>query len=431
MKACGSAAGNDGASCDDGDPCTYSGTCAAGACSKGPPVDCSAFNGVCADGVCDPVLGCMAKPKNDGAACDDGLYCTVMDVCKAGACGGVPNTCAAPGDVCMIGQCNEAQKTCVAVPGNNGVACSDGNPCHVNATCNAGACSGGVPGNNGLACDDGNPCTTGTKCSNGACGGAAMTINQCTNGDLCCPAMCTIANDSDCVPPLLAKPAYDASVTFQDAAAVGSTRMTITFDGTNYWSCAGGSPGLTLAQYSGAGALLGTFMGPDFRSIFTVKGKSAQIYLRAYGDDVVKTMPSPGTYLAGTTLVGGTLDAQSSVVWNPAGTEYVAMNAGTLDRWSAAGAHIQSLALVGFGTGDPTENTYPQNRGVIAVGPYYLTYVNQKLSAWDASGTRVKTVTLNGAGTSFDSHFSLSWANSMVFIVDSGGGTWRGYAIGG
>ena len=71
---------------------------------------------------------------------------------------------------------------------------------------------------------------------------------------------------------------------------------------------------------------------------------------------------------------------------------------------------------------------YPQNRGVIAVGPYYLTYNNLKLSVWDVNGTRVKTVTLNGAGTSFDSYFSLSWANKMVFIVDKAGGLWRGFA---
>jgi hypothetical protein len=196
-KSCGSAPGNDGASCDDGDPCTYSGTCSAGTCSKGPAVDCSAFNGTCADGVCDPVLGCVAKPKNDGAACDDGLYCTVNDVCKAGACSGAPNTCAPPGNVCMIGTCNEAQKSCVAVPGNNGNACSDGNPCHVSATCSNGNCLGGVPGNQGAACDDGNGCTSGTTCANGTCGNAVSTINQCINGDMCCPAGC--ANDTDCL----------------------------------------------------------------------------------------------------------------------------------------------------------------------------------------------------------------------------------------
>jgi hypothetical protein len=59
-------------------------------------------------------------PSKDGTKCDDGLYCTVNDVCKGGQCGGDPNTCAPPGDVCLIGTCDEGQKKCVAVPGNDG-----------------------------------------------------------------------------------------------------------------------------------------------------------------------------------------------------------------------------------------------------------------------------------------------------------------------
>jgi hypothetical protein len=198
-KACGSAPGNDGASCDDGDPCTYSGTCSQGTCSKGASVDCSAFNGTCSDGVCDPVLGCIAKPKNDGAPCDDGLYCTVQDACKAGACTGVPNTCSDPVNAaCMIASCNEAQKSCVAVPGNDGKACDDGNPCTVSETCSSGNCLGGVPGNNGSTCDDKDACTSGTMCSNGVCGNPQSQVVQCINGDQCCPAGCGL-NDNDCV----------------------------------------------------------------------------------------------------------------------------------------------------------------------------------------------------------------------------------------
>ena len=35
-----------------------------------------------------------------------------------------------------------------------------------------------------------------------------------------------------------------------------------------------------------------------------------------------------------------------------------------------------------------------------------------------------------GAGTSFDSYFSLSYANGMVWIVDTAGGNWRGFDVG-
>jgi hypothetical protein len=137
-------------------------------------------------------------PQNDGTPCDDGLYCTIGDMCSAGMCKGMPNTCAPPGDVCMVGMCNEAMKSCVAVPGNDGMPCDDGNPCSAGEKCSAGTCVGGQPANNGAACDDANGCTAGTTCSNGTCGNPVSQIMACTNGDMCCPAACNFGNDNDC-----------------------------------------------------------------------------------------------------------------------------------------------------------------------------------------------------------------------------------------
>src|SRR5439155_13699480 len=70
------------------------------------------------------------------------------------------------------------------------------------------------------------------------------------------------------------------------------------------------------------------------------------------------------------------------------------------------------------------------NRGIAALGNSWFTYSNGTLSVWDQTGNRVGTTTLIGAGTSFDSHFSLSEANGKVFIVTTAGGTWDGYAVG-
>src|SRR5262249_6780914 len=73
----------------------------------------------------------------------------------------------------------------------------------------------------------------------------------------------------------------------------------------------------------------------------------------------------------------------------------------------------------------------PEERGLAAVGNYWLTYDRQgNLSAWDTSGNRVGLTHLNGAGTSFDSDFSLSYANGEVFIVDVAHGDWRGFDVG-
>jgi hypothetical protein len=195
-KACGITAGNDGVACDDGDPCTFSGTCAEGGCIKGPSVDCSAFDSVCGTGMCDPVLGCKAIAKNEGSPCDDGLYCTVQDVCTAGVCSGVPNTCVAPGDICLIGSCDEANDSCVAVPANEAAVCDDKNACTMGEACSSGTCTNGLSTNEGGTCDDGKACTANDTCASGVCAGTP--ILACANGDGCCPAGCTNAVDDDC-----------------------------------------------------------------------------------------------------------------------------------------------------------------------------------------------------------------------------------------
>jgi hypothetical protein len=189
--------GNNGAFCNLGNSCILTATCISGVCQPNQMVDCSFLNTTCGDGFCDPNGGCKVVPKNDGTICNDNLYCTIQDTCVAGTCKGIPNPCGAPNNPCMIGTCNEAQQTCVAVPGNNGASCDDGNGCTAGETCSNGTCVGGQPANNGAACDDANGCTGGTTCSNGVCTNAQSNIVQCIDGDSCCPAGC--AADKDCL----------------------------------------------------------------------------------------------------------------------------------------------------------------------------------------------------------------------------------------
>jgi hypothetical protein len=170
---CTQTAGNDGAQCDDMDPCTTVGFCSGGACGSGLPIDCSIFDSQCTQGACDPVLGCQPQPANEGQGCDDGLFCNVSETCQAGICtGGAANPCAPPGG-CYVASCDESADQCTAVPGNDGAACDDFSPCTTATTCAAGACINGTPANDGAACDDGTMCTTGEFCSAGVCGGGA------------------------------------------------------------------------------------------------------------------------------------------------------------------------------------------------------------------------------------------------------------------
>ncbi|HJQ85684.1 MAG TPA: hypothetical protein VKA21_16470 [Candidatus Binatia bacterium] len=97
-----------------GDLCTTNGTCQAGTCQNGVPLDCDdddVCNGRetcnpltgCVPGVpldcddgqpctadgCDAAGGCEHAELADGASCDDGEVCSVVDVCSNGVCEGV------------------------------------------------------------------------------------------------------------------------------------------------------------------------------------------------------------------------------------------------------------------------------------------------------------------------------------------------------
>lgn len=195
-------AGNDGAQCDDLNPCTNAGSCNGGICTLGPIIDCGVYDSQCTVGVCDQVNGCQAVPANEGGfcddgknspcsagqcqagvcgsvpanqggPCDDGLYCTINETCQNALCaGGAPNPCAPPGG-CFIGTCDESIDQCKSVPGNDGAVCDDGNLCTSGTTCLAGACINGQAANDGMVCDDGTNCTSGEFCSGGICGGGA------------------------------------------------------------------------------------------------------------------------------------------------------------------------------------------------------------------------------------------------------------------
>lgn len=220
---------------------------------------------------------------------------------------------------------------------------------------------------------------------------------------------------------------YTANVTFADP--LGSTSMMIAFDGTYYWSSTGDSTsGVRYAQIGSDGTLVQTFSpGLDFRSVFVNPTSRGTVYARTYASGAIYQQTSLGVFSTTAVSLPG-LDSQSSVVFNGAGTEFLAMNAGVVSRFNLSGTLLGAVNLAGWGAN--SENTYPQNRGIAAVGNYWFTYNSGALSVWDTAGAKIGTTTLVGAGTSFSSNFSLSAANGMIFIADGSSGLWRGYKIG-
>mgnify|MGYP007046914987 CR=1 FL=1 len=235
--------GGEGASCDDGDPCTETANCADGACVGGPDAcecketaDCASkddgdlCNGKhfcdkskepwqcaiapasivtcsdtdlddCAGVVCVPASGaCTATNLDDGTPCNaDGHGCT-EDACSGGSCAlGPVQGCACmvdtdclaydDGDLCNgVPFCNQVEGHCAPNPASI-VFCAtatDG-PCEETACVAASGDCALTPRPNGSACDDGIPCTSDESCKNGAC---TFTQTSCVCiGDADCAAL--------------------------------------------------------------------------------------------------------------------------------------------------------------------------------------------------------------------------------------------------
>src|SRR4029077_1988080 len=76
--------------------------CLAGSCVGASPVVCAALDQCHQPGSCNPATGTCTNPaKANGASCDDGNPCTQTDTCQTGACSGAnPVVCLPSGGVC-------------------------------------------------------------------------------------------------------------------------------------------------------------------------------------------------------------------------------------------------------------------------------------------------------------------------------------------
>ena len=382
-----------------GNACSEGRACQAGVCT----LQCASGLEVCADACVDLAaddLNCGAC----GAACDAG------HACESGACA----------VQCASGQlrCEDANGLFCADPASDGANCgSCGNVCSAGTICVSGACQ--------TVCDGA------TIACGGVCVEAASDPANCGSCGTTCSGETPVCEGGTCVAAPLAS-SYEASVVFADAVGVPVT--TLAFDGGAYWSYGARTKTYNQAKYATDGALVATYNGTvTFNSIFS-PGGNGTVYARYNGYPLVYRMSAAGAFSYVVTLSGGVLAADSSLAMTADGAEFLGLANGTVSRWSSTGASLGSVALAGFGTDGtvPGESLVPQNaRIAVASDGAILTYSNGMLSVWDrTTGARVRTVTLVGAGTTVQSHYSFSYANGMVWILDDTGQSWRGYGIG-
>jgi len=188
-------------SCNDGLFCTLTDTCGGGTCNGSGVrcpgqlcnedtntcvncivnADCASDNNPCTDDQC---LGGNCFYVNNIAACNDGLFCTLTDVCSGGACVGSGNRC--PGELCDEGRDRCAE--CIV-----DTDCTDTVGCTIDhCLLQSGNCEN-VPNHaicsNGVFCDGAETCNTTTGCSSPG--------NPCDS-----PGLCNEGTDTcGCAPP--------------------------------------------------------------------------------------------------------------------------------------------------------------------------------------------------------------------------------------
>jgi len=187
-----------GAACDlDGNACTGE-TCVNGSCTPGGNKSCSDGNPCTAD-ACHPLTGACLFPPLSGAACNDGNACTEIDVCQSGMCKpGSPKSCD-DGSACTVDACDANTGVCKPLPVLGGVQCTDGNACTKGDSCQSGVCQGLA-----VSCDDAQPCTFDTCSKTGGCLHTALTGSACSDGlpctvgDTCQAGFCKPQTGVDC-----------------------------------------------------------------------------------------------------------------------------------------------------------------------------------------------------------------------------------------
>lgn len=165
------------------------------ACEHVPVVGCAIDDTCVAAGTVNPDNGCEAcrplvdptdwSPLAAGTACDDGLFCTTGDVCRAGACVGEARDCS-DGLSCTLDACDDVADECT-----NDV--DMGSSCTIDGACVANGARN--PTNDCEVCDsaadatDWSPVAAGSACTDGA---------FCTTGDACDGAGACTGSPRDC-----------------------------------------------------------------------------------------------------------------------------------------------------------------------------------------------------------------------------------------
>ena len=167
--------------CGDGDACTAdscdenSNQCVhQNICECSSNEDCSDGN-ICTDDVCDNGI---CRYTNNNANCNDGIGCTVNDICSGGMCSGTLKNCN-DGNACTADSCDEHTGQCTH---QNICGCTSDADCDDSNTCTIDICDEShncVYNNTCTICTPNWKCNGWGECTGGIKSRACVDLNGC------------------------------------------------------------------------------------------------------------------------------------------------------------------------------------------------------------------------------------------------------------
>ncbi len=317
-------------------------------------VDCSHLSGPCTIGICDGLTGdCVPQALTDGTACDDGVPCTDAQ-CVLGACTGAPVDCSALDGTCATGACDPATDACVAQPIADGTSCdTDPSDCTASA-CRAGACTP-------ASAPDCAGCSTGggTWCAAGVCGSGTATVTHDLEAGL--PASWTVGGAAGWV--VDASRAHGGAMAAHSGAighsATSSLTATFSYPVTveaSFWLMTSSESGydylrvfvdgVQQGQWSGTTAWtrVSQILAPGAHTVewrYAKDGSSVSGDDRVWIDDVVITVAPPSEGFEGGSLPAG-WTSTGSASWTVTNAQ---AQSGTYSARSGAISDSQTTSL--------------------------------------------------------------------------------------
>jgi len=207
--------------------------------------------------------------------------------------------------------------------------------------------------------------------------------------------------------------------------------ISLTFDGTNYWTITGGYAPYAVTKYDAAGNPAGQWeITLDGRSIAYNPG-DGKLYVKDYGTNSLYALTniSGGSYLYAAVpgFTNKFQNSQSKIAFSPGGEYVYDALSGKVRKYElSTGNTVETITLAGYPGG------FPEDVQIGTDGTYLFALRNSTVMAYYMNGSFVKDIP-GLANDLFYTQWSYSRTDGRIWVFDvengEQNGIWKGYNV--